>query len=275
MPKLNAVSDTKGKDNSGKSSRTSQLQVVESQQGAPVYRISRALIGLTVPLADLVLDPDNANDHPEVNIEAIKQSLAQYGQKKPIVVRKKADGTLIVIAGNGTVVAARALKWTHVAANVEEMSDIEAVGYGVADNQTARLAQWNHEVLPRLMRLMADSDHPVIGFSDEQILAARAAEWTPPPTDDTPSGAQGTATTAANDAVPNSADSMSALSPEDEDVVSKVCVLVRSRERNDTLSRSQCLAIVCRDWLDCALGSYEAETAKLDSEADAAISRDE
>lgn len=50
------------------------------------------------PVADLVLDPANARSHDERNLAAIRDSLARFGQQKPIVVA--ADGT--VLAGNGT-----------------------------------------------------------------------------------------------------------------------------------------------------------------------------
>ena len=40
----------------------------------------------TVPIHSLLLDPANANTHPEENIESIKATYAKFGQQKPIVV---------------------------------------------------------------------------------------------------------------------------------------------------------------------------------------------
>ena len=58
-------------------------------------------------IEDLHFDPANVRKHDEKNLEAIKSSLLRFGQQKPIVV----DGKGIVIAGNGTLTAAKALGW--------------------------------------------------------------------------------------------------------------------------------------------------------------------
>lgn len=58
-----------------------------------------------VPVASLRTDSKNARRHNERNIAAIKKSLEQFGQQKPIVIGR--DG--VVVAGNGTLVAAQSL----------------------------------------------------------------------------------------------------------------------------------------------------------------------
>ena len=63
-----------------------------------------------VSIKDLILDPSNARKHSAKNIEAIKGSLAKFGQQKPIVISK--DN--IVLAGNGTLEAAKALGWDDI-----------------------------------------------------------------------------------------------------------------------------------------------------------------
>jgi len=60
----------------------------------------------TILVADLHLDPSNARNHPTKNLDAIKGSLAKFGQQKPIVI----DKNNVVIAGNGTLEAAKA-RW--------------------------------------------------------------------------------------------------------------------------------------------------------------------
>ena len=60
-----------------------------------------------VPIADLRSDPANVRSHDNRNIEAIAGSLTRFGQQRPIVV----DPTGVVIAGNGTLQAARSLGW--------------------------------------------------------------------------------------------------------------------------------------------------------------------
>ena len=60
-----------------------------------------------VDIKTLKPDPGNARRHDKRNLQAIADSLNQFGQRKPIVVT--ADG--IVLAGNGTLEAAKLLGW--------------------------------------------------------------------------------------------------------------------------------------------------------------------
>ncbi len=66
----------------------------------------------TVPVGALSLDPANARKHGTRNLEAIAGSLRQFGQRRPLVCRRAAGQTM-VIAGNGTLEAARSLGWTR------------------------------------------------------------------------------------------------------------------------------------------------------------------
>jgi len=137
-------------------------------------KISPQLKPLAVPLDGLNLDPANARQHDERGIGAVKASLGRFGQLKPIVVQKKGR---IVRAGNATVVAARELGWTEIAANVKAMSDVEARAYGIADNRTAELASWDDEQLAAILAdLQADDsiDESVTGFIDADLAEVLA-----------------------------------------------------------------------------------------------------
>jgi ParB-like chromosome segregation protein Spo0J len=59
-----------------------------------------------VALSTLHLDPANARQHGERNLESIKASLARFGQAEPLIVLKR---TGRVIGGNGRMVAMREL----------------------------------------------------------------------------------------------------------------------------------------------------------------------
>lgn len=141
--------------------------------------ISKGLRPLIVDIEGLVPDPMNARLHPDRNLDSIKASLNLYGQLKALVVRK---GTNVVIAGNGTLEAAKALGWTKIAANFEEFeSDAAAAGYGLADNRTAELAKWDFETVARIDKLLADAGHGMVGWSLDELEVLRMADWTPPP----------------------------------------------------------------------------------------------
>lgn len=154
--------------------------------------IAADLRGLATEIAGLTMDPANARRHGTRNLETIAASLRQFGQVKPIVVLS--DGT--VIAGNGTVEAARTLGWTHVAATRFAGAD-QARAYALADNRTAELADWDIDLLKSQVDELAALDFDVssIGFdaSDiDRIIAdmehRAAADREPPPeiTEDEP-----------------------------------------------------------------------------------------
>lgn len=111
--------------------------------------IAEPLRPLAVPCDGLVLDPANVRKHGAPNLEAIKGSLAVYGQRKPIVANRR---TQTVIAGNGTLEAARALGWTQIAVVFTDDDPMTAAGFSIADNRTAELAEWDGEALDRLLR---------------------------------------------------------------------------------------------------------------------------
>ncbi len=96
-----------------------------------------------IPLDQLTADPQNARVHPERNLAAIEASLARFGQQKPIVVAK--DGT--VVAGNGTLEAARRLGWDALLCVQTDLPPDEARAFAIADNRTAELAEWDPAVL--------------------------------------------------------------------------------------------------------------------------------
>src|SRR5438874_8509523 len=96
----------------------------------------------TLPISSLHLDPANARRHPARNLDAIKASLARFGQQKPIVV----DAAGICRAGNGTLAAARALGWATIRAVRTPLAGAEAAAYAIADNRTAELAEWDTDL---------------------------------------------------------------------------------------------------------------------------------
>jgi DNA modification methylase len=99
----------------------------------------------TVPTEVLALDPGNARKHGHRNLEAIKASLAQFGQRRPLVVASD----MTVIAGNGTLEAARDLGWSEIDVTVvpPDWTREQAKAYALADNRTAELASWDEDVL--------------------------------------------------------------------------------------------------------------------------------
>lgn len=135
-----------------------------------------------VRIADLHLDPANVRKHGPDNLGAIAASLKRFGQQKPIVV--SADG--IVIAGNGTLEAARSLGWEAIAVVRSELSGPEAMAYAIADNRTAELADWDDPALVAQLESLKALDPGLLAATgyDEEALAKLAADLEKPVSDD-------------------------------------------------------------------------------------------
>jgi hypothetical protein len=97
-----------------------------------------------VKISSLKMDPENARKHSERNVKAIAGSLDGFGQRRPLVVW---DG--IVIAGNGTLEAAKSLGWEEIEITrvPPDWTHDQARAYALADNRTAELAEWDSEIL--------------------------------------------------------------------------------------------------------------------------------
>lgn len=131
-------------------------------------RIAADLRELVVPIEGLTCDAANVRKHSQRNIEAIKGSLKQFGQQKPIVI----DSNGVVIAGNGTLEGARRLGWSRIAAVTSELQGTQRTAYAIADNRTTELADWDESaLLKQLESLQNDEtiDHLVAGFTDDEI----------------------------------------------------------------------------------------------------------
>ncbi len=99
----------------------------------------------SVEVENLVPDPTNARKHDEANLKAIAGSLNLFGQRKPIVVTKAG----VVVAGNGTLEAAKSLGWTEidVVRVPADWSADQVKAFALADNRSAELASWDEQVM--------------------------------------------------------------------------------------------------------------------------------
>lgn len=125
----------------------------------------------SVAIAKLVFDPANARKHSARNLDAIKGSLTKFGQQKPIVI----DAKGVVVAGNGTLAAAKDLGWDKIDAVRTKLEGPEAIAFALADNRTAELAEWDTEILTETLKALKDIDFDLdaIGF-DEDFMTALA-----------------------------------------------------------------------------------------------------
>jgi site-specific DNA-methyltransferase (adenine-specific) len=97
-----------------------------------------------VTIESLTLDPNNARKHSKRNLDSIAQSLVKFGQRKPLVVHRG-----VVLAGNGTLEAARSIGWTEIEVTYvpDDWDSDTAKAYALADNRSSELAEWDEKIL--------------------------------------------------------------------------------------------------------------------------------
>mgnify|MGYP003115713114 CR=1 FL=1 len=116
-------------------------------------------------ISELKNDPANARKHSPRNLKAIRDSLDVFGQQKPIVV----DSRGVVIAGNGTLEAARELGWGEIDVAVTDLDPAHAQAFGIADNRTAELAEWDTDVLGQLLEGMDSDLADILSIDDLEL----------------------------------------------------------------------------------------------------------
>ena len=127
-----------------------------------------------IALGDLIPDPQNARKHDRENVMGIAASLQQFGQRKPIVV--DADG--IIRAGNGTYLAAVEMGWTTLLAiKWNDLKDVDAKGYAIADNKTGDTSTFIPSMLDSILEEMTLAGIPLesMGFMPEIETGARVS----------------------------------------------------------------------------------------------------
>lgn len=121
-------------------------------------------------ITELIPDPRNARTHSQKNLDAIVHSLVKFGQRKPIVITH--DN--FVLAGNGTLEAAKSLGWDYIDVSVtpDDWDLDTARAYALADNRTAELAEWDESVLAQQLLELHDADFDIeaLGFEMPQVI---------------------------------------------------------------------------------------------------------
>lgn len=123
----------------------------------------------SLKVSDLSLDDKNVRQHNFSNINAIKESLRKFGQVKPIVINKD----LKVVAGNGTLTAAKDLGWVNidVIQLPEDWDENKIKAYAIADNRSAELAEWDVKLLETQLEELQESGYILedTGFSKQTL----------------------------------------------------------------------------------------------------------
>lgn len=117
-----------------------------------VWEGDKRLNRLLVSVDELVLHPRN----PRLgNVEMIAESLARFGQVRPILVNDKNSR---VIAGNHTLRAAKErLGWTHIAVVHATLDETEEEAYLLTDNRLGSVGGYDGPLLVQVLNDLAES----------------------------------------------------------------------------------------------------------------------
>lgn len=132
-------------------------------------------------IADLKEWPGNPRVH---DLDLLAESLAANGQYKPIVVRKK---DMRILAGHGTVKAAKRINWTEIDATWFEGDDEEAKRIVLIDNRSPERGGYDPE--KHLAMLNSMSDLGGTGYAPVDLERLAAIQQTPATTDPAAGGA--------------------------------------------------------------------------------------
>lgn len=97
------------------------------------------------------------------DIGAISESLAEFGQFRPIVVNKR-DNSILV--GNHTWAAAKALGWKQIGVTWVDVSREQALQIALVDNRSADLSSYDDQLL---IALLVENDTNATGFGTADI----------------------------------------------------------------------------------------------------------
>lgn len=84
----------------------------------------------------------NSKDHPDKQINALANSIKEFGFNVPVVI----DKSNIIIAGHGRVLAAKKLKLTEIPViEKSDLTEVQVRKYRLLDNKIAELAEDNED----------------------------------------------------------------------------------------------------------------------------------
>jgi site-specific DNA-methyltransferase (adenine-specific) len=104
---------------------------------------------------------ENNPRNNEKAVEAVAESIRQFGFKVPIVV----DKDFVIVAGHTRLKAANVLDMKSVPCVIaDDLTEEQLKAYRLADNKTAELAEWDFEKLHEELKALNAFDMDVFGF---------------------------------------------------------------------------------------------------------------
>lgn len=128
----------------------------------------REAAGYWTDINDLTPWKDNPRKNDGRPVEAVMDSIKRFGFSSPIIARQE-DGQ--VIAGHTRLKAAKALGLEQVPVRFMDLDPADAKLLALADNKLGELADWDDEVLARIVADVDSAELLLAGFSDSEVVS--------------------------------------------------------------------------------------------------------
>lgn len=120
----------------------------------------------TLPLDALQYLDRNPRRHSAIQVDEMVRSLQMFGQYRPIVT----DGDLVVLAGNGLLMAMHRLEWeTAEVLVMHDLTPNQRMKLVLADNKLGDMSGDDYSIVDAILREL-DGDLDIPGY-DESVLA--------------------------------------------------------------------------------------------------------
>ena len=123
-----------------------------------------------VPTKNLKPNPLNPNNHPQEQIELLKQIIEKTGWRQPITVSNRSG---LITKGHGRLQAAKFAGWSNVPVDYQDYSNQdEEYADLIADNRLAELSNIDNEMLSEMIGTIENEDIlSLTGYDEEDIEA--------------------------------------------------------------------------------------------------------
>lgn len=130
-----------------------------------------------LPLREIMPYEDNARKHDVGDIEAIKNSIREFGFDDPIGIW--GDNNTIV-EGHGRLIAARQLGMDTVPCiRLDHLTDEQRRAYALAHNKTAELSEWDIQLMNGELNAIMGIDMELFGFDLDMDEKAKDKDQQP------------------------------------------------------------------------------------------------
>jgi len=190
-----------------------------------------------VPASDLRPNPKNWRTHPKAQQDALRGVLSEIGLADACLARELPDGSLMLIDGH---LRAETLGDGDVPVLILDVNEAEADKLLATLDPLAAMAEKDAEQLAALLGTLKDQNDNLAAmvWPDYIIDPLLSADWTPPEPGEMPTKEQ------------KSEQDVLRLTAEQRETIDAAIAKCREFNEDDSLTDSQCIELVCQEYLD-------------------------